>query len=131
MSFSIYPASIYVLISNLVGHQNYQETFLKEIKNASQISQPCLPAAGPGNLCDTLEVGLVSDVQLGWKLLYTPPNLSESSEGVFLQLFEMPGVHKEGLEHQTQNSGVPSIHQHTVTSYEKFKTAPRLNDTND
>lgn len=66
------------------GASELPRNIFKRIKNASQISEPCLPAAGPGNLCETLEVGLVSDVQLGWKLLHMLPNLSESSEGVLL-----------------------------------------------
>lgn len=66
------------------GASELPRNIFQRIKNASQISEPCLPAAGPGNLCKTLEAGLVSDVQLAWKLLHMPPDLSESLEDVLL-----------------------------------------------
>lgn len=47
-----------------------------------------------------------------------------------LYLFKVPGVQQKVLAPQTQNSGAPSIHQHTVTLYEKFKTAPKPSYTN-
>ena len=34
-----------------------------------------------------------------------------------LHLFKVPGIQKEGLEPHTQNSNIPSIHQHRVTLY--------------
>ena len=48
ISFSIYPASVYALTSNLVGHQNYQETFFKELKMPARYQSPAYLLLGLG-----------------------------------------------------------------------------------
>lgn len=114
----------------LGGASELLRNILKELK--SQPGIRALPiSCWTWESVQNIRGRLVSDIQLGRRRLHMPQNLSESSEGAVLYLFEAPGMHKEGLEPQTQNSGASSIHQHPVTSYEKFKAAPRLNDTND
>lgn len=85
ISFSIYPASIYALISNIVEHQNYQETFLKELKMPARYQSLASPLLGLGISAKHYRQVWFLMFQLGLQSnLHTLPDLSESLEGVLL-----------------------------------------------